>query len=374
MTLDVLVLEPWLGGSHERFLRQWQKRSELAVELVGLPARHWKWRMRDGARRLAARIADRRPPNVLCATSYVDLPSFFGFAPPSWGAVPSLLFLHENQLTYPLAPGASELERDRHFGYTNVLACLRADHVSFNSDYHRRDFAAAADRFLATLPSGAPRTELRSRLESASVVPPGIELERILLGPGPGPDAPLRVAFPHRWEHDKDPAAFLRAVLAAGRAGLFERGLELVLLGERYAALPEGVEPLLAELAPWIAVDGFQASWDDYVRELGRTDVVVSTARHEFFGIAVAEAMAAGCTPLVPDRLAYPELVAGLERRPCGDGDRLVRELLQVGEDLSRSRTASSRARNRAAVERFDACATAERLDELCRSLTSSAS
>ena len=37
-------------------------------------------------------------------------------------------------------------------------------------------------------------------------------------------------------------------------------------------------------------------------------DVVVSTADHEFFGIAVCEAVWAGAIPIVPNRLSYVEL------------------------------------------------------------------
>ena len=42
---------------------------------------------------------------------------------------------------------------------------------------------------------------------------------------------------------------------------------------------------------------------------LSRADWVLSTASHEFFGIAVVEAMLMGCLPWLPDRLSYPELV-----------------------------------------------------------------
>ena len=42
---------------------------------------------------------------------------------------------------------------------------------------------------------------------------------------------------------------------------------------------------------------------------LGETDVFVSTASHEFFGIAVVEAAAAGALAIVPHGLAYPEVL-----------------------------------------------------------------
>ena len=48
-------------------------------------------------------------------------------------------------------------------------------------------------------------------------------------------------------------------------------------------------------------------------------DVVVSTALQEYFGISVAEAVWAGCRPLVPDALVYPELYPAQFRYPSGE-------------------------------------------------------
>jgi glycosyltransferase involved in cell wall biosynthesis len=52
---------------------------------------------------------------------------------------------------------------------------------------------------------------------------------------------------------------------------------------------------------------GTVPSRDEYAKFLHRGDIVVSTAGHEFFGMAVLEAVRAGCRPLLPNRLSYPE-------------------------------------------------------------------
>jgi len=43
----------------------------------------------------------------------------------------------------------------------------------------------------------------------------------------------------------------------------------------------------------------------------------VSTAQHEFFGLAVVEAIAAGAFPVLPNRLVYPERIPEEYRDTC---------------------------------------------------------
>jgi len=49
-------------------------------------------------------------------------------------------------------------------------------------------------------------------------------------------------------------------------------------------------------------------SKEDYYRLLGQSKVIVSYALQENFGFGVAEAAYLGCTPVLPNRLVYPEL------------------------------------------------------------------
>ena len=56
--MRVLLVEPYLGGSHADWAEGLARHSAHEVVAVGHPGRHWRWRMRGGPVTLAEQ-ADR---------------------------------------------------------------------------------------------------------------------------------------------------------------------------------------------------------------------------------------------------------------------------------------------------------------------------
>lgn len=364
-SLSIAFFEPWFGGSHRAFLEAWGARTRHRLAIHALAPRHWKWRQESSAWELAREVDAAAPPDVIACSGYVDLPRLHGFLPRSWADRPSLMYFHETQLTYP----GGESERDLTHGFSNILSAVRADRVVFNSRFHLDEFRGAADQVLRRLPRPTPRAALSNALDAAEVVPPMPELAGVPVGPGG--EGPLRIAFPHRLEPDKDPVTFADALVRAASRGA---SFEVELLGGHTQKASSKITEALARLAPWLRNSEHIEDRARYLEVLGRCDLVASTARHEFFGVAFAEAMAAGCSPLAPGRLNYPALLADHDGGAAGTGtyldlpdltDRLV--ALASAPRLLRGAPARGAARD--AVMPFDAAPSSRELDRVVEGL-----
>jgi glycosyltransferase involved in cell wall biosynthesis len=283
---------------------------------------------------------------------------------------PALAYFHENQLTYPLAPGE---KLDLQYGFTDITTCLAADLVRFNSRTHLDAFARSLPRFLKHMPEYRPSWVVGAIRQKSAVLYPGCRFD-----PGGEPDlprpgeAPL-VVWNHRWEFDKNPELFFRVLERAAAAGA---GFRLALLGENFQTLPRAFVRARERLGERILRYGYVESREEYCRWLRRGAVVVSTAEQENFGISVVEAVRHGCAPLLPRRLSYPELIPRELHRHFLYRDEedllgkllvLLRELPRPGNRWTARIAAASRAMGRFSwrlrIEEFD-----RELERLCES------
>jgi glycosyltransferase involved in cell wall biosynthesis len=179
--------------------------------------------------------------------------------------------------------------------------------VLFNSHFHRRVFFDGLSATLAMMPDYRP-SWVKGELEQRSaVLHPGCRFPAGLPGPRvrSAVEAPL-VIWNHRWEFDKDPDVFFRALYR-----LLDDGIEfrVALLGENFQFVPKAFLEARERLGNRVVQYGYAADRAEYLGWLGRGDIVVSTAIQENFGIAVVEAIRLGCAPPLPARLSYPELI-----------------------------------------------------------------
>ena len=256
-------------------------------------------------------IQQRGTPDVLFCTDMLDLPVYLGLmGNQNIQQIPKVLYFHENQWTYPISPNR---KIDNHFGYTNLLSAIAADEVWFNSQFHLNDFIKGSGNFLKQMPDTRELHPLDELEAKARIIPPGFSVPASVPAPAKAQnqsavdspdDSEITVGWVSRWEYDKCPEEFVTLLSMMKAANI---NFKLILLGAR----PRHPVPQLKEIhktyGEHILHDGFAHDMDDYWRLLAQMDVVVSTANHEFFGIAICEAIWAGAIPIVPNGLSYKE-------------------------------------------------------------------
>lgn len=344
--MNVFLIEPYFSGSHQAWAEGYARHSSHDVHLLTLPGRFWKWRMFGGAVSLAEQsrlaVAQTGPPDVILASDMLDLASFVGHAGAALGEARTVLSMHENQLTYPLSPTARD---DLAYAYMNWSSMLRADEVWFNSQFHLDAVFEALPKFLRHFPDQRHVRLIDGVVDKSLVMPVGVELQWI--GETEKNSPPL-VMWNQRWEYDKDPERLFRALSRLAETGASFR---LALCGENFRNVPIEFEEARHRFHAQLVHYGF-ASRSEYEELLREAAVVVSTAKHEFFGIAAVEAMAAGAVPVFPHDLSYPGLVPDevhgetlyrndaqldeLLRLAVGDADRRDRILAVVAPAMAR--------------------------------------
>ena len=316
--MKVLLLSAYAAHSHVHWQRcllnmfpDWEWR------VLSLPPRHFSWRVRGNALywSLEERAQLEGEYDLLVATSMVDLATLRGLVPVLAG-LPSLLYFHENQFDYPQQTNQVSLLEAR---MVSLYSALAADSLAFNSIYNRDTFLAGLDTLLRRLPDHVPAGVVAALADKALVLPVPVDLgDAMPAGDWPGssgayPQRPLRLLWSGRFEHDKGGDALWHTLAELDSTGLC---YELAICGQQFRRSPAIFERIRDAFTHRLVHFGYLPSVRDYRALLCGADVVLSTAQHEFQGLAVLEAVASGCLPAVPDRQAYPEIYPDRFRYP----------------------------------------------------------
>uniref|UniRef100_A0A4W3IRX3 tRNA-queuosine alpha-mannosyltransferase n=2 Tax=Callorhinchus milii TaxID=7868 RepID=A0A4W3IRX3_CALMI len=405
--MSVLMIEAFYGGSHKQLLDLLQEEIE-GCAVFTLAAKKWHWRARTAALYFMETVPPSDNYRVLFTSSVLNLAELVALRP-DLAKLKKVLYFHENQLVYPVRKSQ---ERDFQYGYNQVISCLVADMVVFNSEFNMESFLTSIGSFMKLIPDHRPK-ELEQLIrpkcqvlyfpirfpdvtrflpahktrhsqqatglqgdetakgpfvlrnseegdglmeERLSSLEPGYvekqlvrKHDRLLIQAEPltepncikqtedpiayheerdkehmafnpcsmmggnlegksnvaAEDKPLHIVWPHRWEHDKDPEVFFKTLLKLKEKGL---SFQVSVLGETFNEVPDIFAKARRELGSSVSHWGYQARKDNYLKVLCMADIVISTARHEFFGVAMLEAVHCGCYPLCPKALVYPEI------------------------------------------------------------------
>ena len=313
--MHIVILEPYFTGSHASWANEYRTYSRHQVTIIRLSGQYWKWRMHGGAVTLAgAFLSGTVRADLLLATDMLDLTTFLALTRKVSASTKTVLYFHENQITYPWSPRDRDItkERDMHYGFINYASALAADAVLFNSRYHLDAFFKALPRFLKSFPDHNELQTVEQIRAKSSVLHLGMDLRKFdslsAHHKKKSTAAPPLILWNHRWEYDKNPEEFFALLYRLDGEGC---DFEVAVLGECFAQKPGVFLDAREKLRDKIVQLGYVEHFNDYAAWLWKADIAPITSLQDFFGGSVIQALYCNCYPLLPKRLSYPEHIPG---------------------------------------------------------------
>ena len=306
--MKMLLIEPYYTGSHKQWADGYKKYSRHKIKILSLKGQFWKWRMHGGAVTLAQEFNKMDwEPDLILATDMLDLSTFLALTREKSHGIPTAIYFHENQLSYPWSPEDRDIQknRDNHYGFINYASALAADRVFFNSEFHMNSFLDALHPFLKHFPDHNELDSVNIIRDKSSVLHLGMDLQRFDGCKFEKEGKPL-ILWNHRWEYDKNPELFFSVLRKVKNDGY---NFVLAVLGENFSKSPVVFEQAKDILKDEIVQWGYTESFDEYAEWLWKADILPVTSNQEFFGASVMEAIYCDTWPILPDRLTYPELI-----------------------------------------------------------------
>ena len=343
----MLLVESYGAGSHVRIARLLQQHSRHRIDIVRLARDHWRTLAFTGHRIILDALKHFSPGtyDLVLFSGPADVRLTLAGLPAGWRELPWIAYFHESQWTYP----AGSLDRIPHL-INHLETVETCDAIWFNSHFHRDTFGSAAlDHPFRSVQRLASEV-LRGHWQKTAVVYPPVHVAERPVQRSPH----LTIAWSARWEREKRPDLMLQTMRECLDLGL---PIKLHILGcppDRWNDDPAMTADLRAIVDP---KSGYLQR-EEYEAVLAGADVWLSTAEHEYFGVAAIEAAMLGATPVVPSGLAYPETLPSALMFPPGQPAAAARRIQAVARAdrpfQGAWRIDANRFCNRASIARFD--------------------
>ena len=300
--MKILLLSAYDAQSHQYWHKGMIRQlPQYQWTVLTLPPRYFAWRVRGNALSWFTEQYHvlNQEYDLIIATSMVDLVGLKGLIP-RLANIPSVVYFHENQFAYPMSgyeKGLLEVQM------MSVFSALSATKVVFNSHYNKATFLSGLSQLFKKLPDHKPKNIAALIAEKSTVLPVPLQASKLNLTANQTSDK-LTVLWNHRWEFDKGPELLL-AILQQLTTLTSEVVFHIV--GQQFRHSPEVFQTIKQQFASILGQFGYIENIECYQQLLVNSDVVLSTASHDFQGLAILEAVQAGATPLLPNALVYPE-------------------------------------------------------------------
>lgn len=314
-----------LSGYHAKSHDYWYCQLSLLPfdwQLIALPPRHFSWRIRGNS--LYYSQLDFTEADLVLCTSMVDIASLRGLNP-TLHTKPILCYYHENQFAYP-----SNHQQQGHLEaqITSIYTGLAADSIAFNSHFNRDTFLNGAAELLRKMPDFVPKGLIEALRNKSRILPVPLTPQQ---GPLPAvePSSPIHIVWNHRWEYDKGPDLLLAVCLELERTRC---SYQISILGQKFRKIPNEFMEIKLKFQHRLRHWGYVEEVDAYHAILSRAHIALSTALHDFQGLAIMEAVQFNCIPIVPDHLAYREFLGegAIFYTPDGDISKTAKIIAEL--------------------------------------------
>jgi hypothetical protein len=298
--LDILALEPFYGGARKQMLETLVRCSRHRWTVLKLPPRRIERRLSAAANWFAELLSRHWVGHLdlLFSSEALNLSSLYRLMP-ALAKHPSVVYFHSNQLPDPLATAHKPED------LVNLSTATAATDVWFNSRYHLRAFLARAAALVDKHPELSSRNPMHGITKKVHFMPPPIDTSVVgdmrASAHGAAIEREPRRIFVETRDAD---VQLLNTALGMvdGRGQSFE----LVTVGP--------VEGLSEDFARHALPETDDAAHVKSMLGAGVVASVKPTAASDFL---VAQALVAGCRPVLPQAGAYPELLPAELHEDC---------------------------------------------------------